>query len=118
VSEIRHALEGYLHIGHAKSICLNFGLAKEYGGVCRMRFDDTNPNKENIEYVHAILSDVTWLMSSSSWVRFVRAACNTTPSIGKAQHPWDGEVRHTSDYFSILFESARYLINQVRSTSP
>src|SRR5205814_10197178 len=52
---------GYLHIGHAKSICLNFGVAEQYGGVCHMRFDDTNPEKEEVEYVESILADVRWL---------------------------------------------------------
>ena len=52
---------GYLHIGHAKSICLNFGIAAEHGGMCNMRFDDTNPAKEEVEYVEAIKEDVEWL---------------------------------------------------------
>ncbi|MGD8995000.1 MAG: glutamate--tRNA ligase family protein, partial [Syntrophobacterales bacterium] len=52
---------GYLHIGHAKSICLNFGLAEEYGGLCNLRFDDTNPTKEEVEYVESIQDDVRWL---------------------------------------------------------
>jgi glutaminyl-tRNA synthetase len=52
---------GYLHIGHAKSICLNFGLAQQYGGVCHLRFDDTNPAKEDVEYVDSIMEDVRWL---------------------------------------------------------
>ncbi len=52
---------GYLHIGHAKSICLNFGIAAEHGGMCNMRFDDTNPTKEEVEYVEAIKEDVKWL---------------------------------------------------------
>jgi glutaminyl-tRNA synthetase len=52
---------GYLHIGHAKSICLNFGLASEFGGLCNLRFDDTNPSKEEIEYVESIKTDVRWL---------------------------------------------------------
>ena len=52
---------GYLHIGHAKSICLNFGLAKQYAGKCNLRFDDTNPSKEEDEYVKAIMEDVRWL---------------------------------------------------------
>ena len=52
---------GYLHIGHAKSICLNFGIAKEYGGKCNLRFDDTNPEKEDTEYVDSIMEDVRWL---------------------------------------------------------
>src|SRR5512138_1410216 len=52
---------GYLHIGHAKSICLNFGIAAEFGGKCNLRFDDTNPTKEDIEYVESIMEDVHWL---------------------------------------------------------
>src|SRR5512145_2671622 len=54
---------GYLHIGHAKSICLNFGIAKEFGGICNLRMDDTNPTKEDVEYVESILEDVRWLVS-------------------------------------------------------
>src|SRR6266540_6630860 len=52
---------GYLHIGHAKSICLNFGVAEDFGGVCNLRFDDTNPAKEDVEYVESIQEDVRWL---------------------------------------------------------
>src|SRR5271166_4618687 len=54
---------GYLHIGHAKSICLNFGIAREFGGVCNLRMDDTNPTKEEVEYVDSITEDVKWLIS-------------------------------------------------------
>src|SRR5437660_10209403 len=53
---------GYLHIGHAKSICLNFGIAHEFGGVCNLRMDDTNPAKEEVEYVDSIIADVRWLI--------------------------------------------------------
>ena len=53
---------GYLHIGHAKSICLNFGIARQFGGVCNLRMDDTNPTKEDIEYVDSIQADVRWLI--------------------------------------------------------
>src|ERR1051325_3794080 len=53
---------GYLHIGHAKSICLNFGIAREFGGVCNLRMDDTNPTKEEVEYVDSIIQDVNWLI--------------------------------------------------------
>src|SRR5256714_4623680 len=53
---------GYLHIGHAKSICLNFGIAREFGGVCNLRMDDTNPTKEEIEYVESITEDIEWLI--------------------------------------------------------
>src|SRR6266487_1273584 len=54
---------GYLHIGHAKSICLNFGIAREFGGRCNLRYDDTNPTKEEVEYVNSIFEDVSWLIS-------------------------------------------------------
>lgn len=78
---------GYLHIGHAKSICLNFGLAKEFGGVCHLRFDDTNPAKEEQEYIDAIKADVEWL-----------------------GFEWGGEVRYASDYFDQLHAWAIELI--------
>ncbi len=78
---------GYLHIGHAKSICLNFGTAEKFNGVCNLRFDDTNPEKEEQEYVDAIKSDVSWL-----------------------GFKWNGEVRYTSDYFQQLFDWAVHLI--------
>src|SRR5699024_123933 len=80
---------GYLHIGHAKSICLNFGLAKEFGGVCHLRFDDTNPAKEEQEYIDAIKEDVRWL-----------------------GFQWDGEVRYASDYFEQLYQWAVHLVEQ------
>src|SRR6202163_4295965 len=54
---------GYLHIGHAKSICLNFGTARKYGGKCNLRFDDTNPTKEETEYVESIMNDVRWVLA-------------------------------------------------------
>ncbi|MEK1943352.1 MAG: glutamine--tRNA ligase/YqeY domain fusion protein [Pseudomonas sp.] len=78
---------GYLHIGHAKSICVNFGLAEEFGGVCNLRFDDTNPAKEDQEYIDAIKSDVQWL-----------------------GFQWDGEVRFASQYFDQLHAWAVELI--------
>jgi glutaminyl-tRNA synthetase len=79
---------GYLHIGHAKSICLNFGLAKEFGGTCNLRFDDTNPTKEETEYVDAIKDDVTWL-----------------------GFQWDN-LHFSSDYFQQLYDWAEKLIEQ------
>ncbi|HTF95807.1 MAG TPA: glutamine--tRNA ligase/YqeY domain fusion protein [Cellvibrio sp.] len=79
---------GYLHIGHAKSICLNFGMAEEFGGVCNLRFDDTNPEKENEEFVNSIMEDVKWL-----------------------GFQWNGNVKYTSDYFDQLYEWAIHLIN-------
>ena len=91
---------GYLHLGHAKSVNINFGLAKAYKGVTHMRFDDTNPAKEEIEYVNSILEDVRWLV-------------NTEKSTGpEADRPWEGDVRHASDYFPKIYEAAEYLIQQ------
>ena len=80
---------GYLHIGHAKSICLNFGLAKEYNGLCNLRFDDTNPVKEDVEYVDSIKADVEWL-----------------------GFKWEGEPRYASDYFDALYGYAIELIEK------
>ena len=80
---------GYLHIGHAKSICLNFGLAQDYQGKCNLRFDDTNPEKESEEYAQSIQDDVRWL-----------------------GFQWDGEVRWASDYFGELYDFAVELIKK------
>mmetsp|Transcript_10181 Transcript_10181/g.23836 ORF Transcript_10181/g.23836 Transcript_10181/m.23836 type:complete len:872 (+) Transcript_10181:59-2674(+) len=87
---------GYLHIGHAKSICLNFGVAKDFKGVTNMRFDDTNPVKEDQEYVDSILTDVRWLVSGDE----------------KGPDPWDGNVRHASDYFDVFYDAAVHLIKK------
>jgi glutaminyl-tRNA synthetase len=78
---------GYLHIGHAKSICLNFGLAEEYGGLCNLRFDDTNPTKEEVEYVESIQEDVRWL-----------------------GFDWEDRLYYASDYFEQLYQFAVQLI--------
>ena len=78
---------GYLHIGHAKSICLNFGIAEEFGGRCHLRFDDTNPTKEEQEYIDAIERDVRWL-----------------------GFDWGKHLYHASDYFEQLYEWAEHLI--------
>ncbi len=78
---------GYLHIGHAKSICLNFGLAAEFGGLCNLRFDDTNPSKEEVEYVDSIMEDVRWL-----------------------GFDWQERLFYASDYFGKLYECAVELI--------
>lgn len=80
---------GYLHIGHAKSICLNFGIAHDYGGVCHLRFDDTNPEKEAQEYVDSICDSVSWL-----------------------GFDWGKHRYYSSDYFDQLYEFAEYLITQ------
>src|SRR6266699_3528427 len=74
---------GSLHIGHAKSICLNFGIAQEFGGACNLRFDDTNPVTEDVEYVDAIEEDVRWLGFS-----------------------WDDRLYYASDYFETLYTCA------------
>ena len=80
---------GYLHIGHAKSICLNFGVAQEFGGTCNLRFDDTNPTKEDVEYVESIKEDVRWLGFT-----------------------WNDQPYFASDYFERLYEYAVHLIKQ------
>jgi len=80
---------GFLHIGHAKSICLNFGTAKDYKGSCNLRFDDTNPIKEDIEFVNSIKKDVKWLGFN-----------------------WDGEVKFSSNYFDIFYQYAEELISK------
>ena len=90
---------GYLHIGHAKSICLNFGLAEEFGGLCNLRFDDTNPLKEKIEYIESIKDDVHWL-----------------------GFDWEDRLYYASDYFDQLYEYAVRLVEDgkayVDSLSP
>ncbi|CAM2007901.1 glutamine--tRNA ligase/YqeY domain fusion protein [Acanthopleuribacter pedis] len=80
---------GYLHIGHAKSICLNFGLAQEFNGQCHLRFDDTNPTKEDIEYVHSIQQDIKWL-----------------------GFDWQPNLFHASQYFEQFYEKAVFLIKK------
>jgi len=74
---------GYLHIGHAKAICLNFGIAEDFNGICNLRFDDTNPSKENEEYVESMKQDINWL-----------------------GFDWDDRLYFTSDYFGKLYEYA------------
>jgi glutaminyl-tRNA synthetase len=80
---------GYLHVGHAKSICLNFGVAEQFGGACNLRFDDTNPEKESQEYIDAIKDDITWL-----------------------GFQWAGEIHYASNYFDQLHEWAVHLIKE------
>src|SRR6201989_2033261 len=79
---------GYLHIGHAKAICINFGIAQEFGGRCHLRFDDTNPAKEEQEFIDAIEADVRWL-----------------------GFDWGKHLHHASDYFEQLYAWAEELIN-------
>ena len=80
---------GFLHIGHAKSICLNFGIAQDYNGLCNLRFDDTNPEKEDINYVNSIKEDVNWL-----------------------GFQWSGEIQYSSNYFDKLYQYAVELIEK------
>ncbi len=80
---------GYIHIGHAKSICLNFGIAEKYKGVCNLRFDDTNPGKEDVEYVDSIQEDVKWL-----------------------GFDWEKRLYFASDYYEKLYEYALRLIKE------
>jgi glutaminyl-tRNA synthetase len=80
---------GYLHIGHATHICLNFGIAEEFGGVCNLRFDDTNPEKENEEFVGAIQDDIRWL-----------------------GFEWDDRLYYASDYFERMYACAELLIEK------
>lgn len=79
---------GYLHIGHAKAICIDFGIAEKYNGICNLRFDDTNPIKEDVEYVDAIKEDIEWL--GFKW----------------------GEIFYASDYFQQLYDFAEDLIKK------
>ena len=85
---------GYLHVGHAKSIVLNFGVARTYGGKCNLRFDDTNPEKENPEYIHSIQNDVQWL-----------------------GYEWD-QLRFSSEYFDQLYEYAELLVHVADPSYP
>ncbi|MBE0539771.1 MAG: glutamine--tRNA ligase/YqeY domain fusion protein [Verrucomicrobia bacterium] len=118
---------GYLHIGHAKSICLNFGIAREFGGVCNLRLDDTNPTKEEVEYVAAIREDVNWLIAG--WADH----CLGLKPVGKSPevitdngnrdfylpavtNPESNAIKHepfyASDYFDQLYDYAEQLIEQ------
>jgi len=117
---------GYLHIGHAKSICLNFGIAREFGGICNLRFDDTNPTKEDTEYVESIIADVKWLIQG--WAD----QCLGLKPKGKTPEKKDGdfylpavvspenrepttdhcEPFYASDYFDALYEYAVQLIKK------
>jgi glutaminyl-tRNA synthetase len=118
---------GYLHVGHAKSICLNFGIAREFGGTCNLRMDDTNPTKEDVEYVDSITEDVRWLISSWANDRLGLKPKGKTPETqtvnGKADFylapsvlndkPSSGlEPFYASDYFDQIYEYALQLIKK------
>jgi glutaminyl-tRNA synthetase len=116
---------GYLHIGHAKSICLNFGIAREFGGTCNLRMDDTNPTKEDVEYVESITEDVKWLISGWAEERLGMKPQGKTPEA----RPVDGQMDfylppvtptpavglepfYASDYFAQIYEYALQLIHK------
>jgi glutaminyl-tRNA synthetase len=118
---------GYLHIGHAKSICLNFGIAREFGGVCNLRMDDTNPAKEEVEYVDSISADVKWLIGGWAEDRLGLKAKGKTPerqeAAGKADFYLPPETYqaarsaalepfYASDYFAQIYEYAEQLIQK------
>ena len=119
---------GYLHIGHAKSICLNFGIAREFGGICNLRMDDTNPTKEDVEYVDSITEDVQWLISAWADDRLGLKPKGKTPetqpvrredrtstcrrSVGPARAPATLEPFYASDYFDQIYEYALQLIRK------
>src|SRR6187455_2348388 len=112
---------GYLHIGHAKSICLNAGIARQFDGVCNLRMDDTNPTKEDVEYVDSITEDVRWLISAWADERLglkptgkapEAQRVNGTPDFflspvtGAAQAQCTCEPFYASDYFDQIYEYA------------
>ena len=126
---------GYLHIGHAKSICLNFGIAREFGGICNLRFDDTNPTKEEVEYVDSIIADVNWLIAGWADDRLGYKSAGKTPEkkdgdyylpsiVGQASSlsiPGVADKQdacpttepfYASDYFDALYEYAVQLIRK------
>lgn len=87
---------GYLHLGHAKAVSFNFEVARMFDGTCNMRMDDTNPSKEDEEYVESILEDVKWIQSG----------------LYEGDAPWDGDVKKTSSYFDAIYDCAEYLIKE------
>ena len=102
---------GYLHIGHAKSICLNFGIAHEFGGVCNLRMDDTNPAKEDVEYVESIQADVNWLIGG--WAE-KELGLNSQLAIGNRQSAIP-QPFYASDYFDQIYEFAITLIKKSKA---
>jgi glutaminyl-tRNA synthetase len=132
---------GYLHIGHAKSICLNFGIAREFGGICNLRMDDTNPTKEDVEYVDSITEDVNWLISAWADDKLGLKPKGKTPEtiasngkpdfylpavVGRADSPLPADGAHgvtrptlepfyASDYFDQIYDYAEQLIENNRA---
>src|SRR5690349_4746233 len=103
---------GYLHLGHAKSICLNFGVARENNGQCNLRFDDTNPVKEDVEYVDSITADVHWLIDGWADHCLGLKARGSLQGTAVAVGTPDSEPFFASDYFAQLFEYAQVLIKK------
>jgi len=118
---------GYLHIGHAKSICLNFGIAREFGGICNLRMDDTNPAKEEVEYVESIQTDVEWLISGWATDKYGLKPKGKQPEpsevngkadsflpavVGKTHEDASLEPFYASDYFDQLYEYAVQLVKK------
>jgi glutaminyl-tRNA synthetase len=120
---------GYLHIGHAKSICLNFGIAREFGGICNLRMDDTNPTKEEVEYVDSIIEDVQWLIGAWADDRLGLKPKGQTPetktvsgrpdfflpasvSLPHARPSSETEPFYASDYFEQIYEYALQLVKK------
>jgi len=119
---------GYLHIGHAKSICLNFGIAREFGGICNLRMDDTNPTKEDVEYVESIIEDVRWLISGWADQALGMKPTGKTPDLGQVDGKPDFHLApvlakdaepvaklepfYASDYFDQIHEYAVQLIQK------
>src|SRR5476651_755670 len=116
---------GYLHIGHAKSICLNFGIAREFGGVCNLRMDDTNPTKEEIEYVESIQTDVNWLIAGWADEKLGLKLKGATPETIAEEGKRDfylapstinsqlsTEPFYASDYFDQIYDYAEQLIEK------
>src|SRR5262245_41541070 len=113
---------GYLHIGHAKSICLNVGIARQYGGVCNLRMDDTNPTREDVEYVDSITEDLRWLIAGWADDRLGFKRAGDTPHargrdvyLEAVRNPSPGaplEPFFASDYFEPLYEYALELIRR------
>jgi glutaminyl-tRNA synthetase len=96
---------GYLHLGHAKAVCFNYAMARQFGGKFHMRMDDTNPLKETEEYVASILEDVQWILSTAAYTGGDSTTTQSCPS-----PPWDGPVRATSAYFHIIEQCAQSLL--------
>lgn len=102
---------GYLHLGHAKAVSFNFAVARMFQGACHMRMDDTNPSKEDEEYVQSILDDVRWIQSGLDNINNNQDE-HEHDDMAASLDPWSGPVRKTSDYFDVIYDCAEALIQQ------